>query len=191
MLMSGTLDVALRQIYLPTLLVGYRPDASHQGSDLDLQGGVVSVQDQGGTHLTSFTTLASNSVYAGGGTSSTVGSAPYRVTTVQMLDSSTSKSIPGGVAPGHDGQLTISIKVFGHLTDGTYLESPPFAFPLRVCDGCLITFPPSEMNPQLPQPNCANGSPQGDTSLVPCFTGQDTPIDCALCLSVPACNGGG
>jgi hypothetical protein len=62
-----------------------------------------------------------------------------------------------------------------------------FQFPVDVCNGCLIQFTDA---PGSPSPNCLeNASAATISDSVPCQIGQDIPIDCRLCPTLPACSG--
>jgi hypothetical protein len=71
------------------------------------------------------------------------------------------------------------------------IETQPFEFPLTVCNGCLVQFPPDSVDPVLAdvekKPNCAKAA-VGATTSVACFPGQDLPIDCRSCQGNPVCD---
>ena len=74
--------------------------------------------------------------------------------------------------------LLTRIQVSGKTLDGSPVSSGEFLFPLTVCKGCLLTFPPEAADPG--RPNCRNED--GVSGLEsPCIVGQDEPVDCRLC----------
>lgn len=68
------------------------------------------------------------------------------------------------------------------------IVSPVFTFPIRLCLGCLVTFPIESDQASLPGPDCC-GFSRGDDG---CYPGQDDTYSCRLCtFSVPEiCNFG-
>jgi len=82
-------------------------------------------------------------------------------------------------------RLTAEVKFFGVTTSGTDVESNTFVYPVVVCRGCLLQFPPEASDPLITEANCRaplvdeeGNSVEVDT---PCYPGQDDPVDCRLC----------
>jgi hypothetical protein len=83
-------------------------------------------------------------------------------------------------------RLTSVVKVVGKTLGGTAVESGEWRFPLTVCYGCLIGFPPEASDPNQTRPNCDRPAGTGTTVAAPCILGQDDAVDCRICkLSVP------
>jgi hypothetical protein len=187
---SGTLDLDLRDQYSAPLLIG-NGDAGPVGTidtnaeDVELQGASIAVTDARGNPLGSFTSLATGYVYA------PIGGTPgYSVLQVTILDSMTGESLKGMVSPGHDARVVASLEVFGSTRSGVRVQSDTFAFPIDVCEGCLVSFAPEDMDPSLPEPNCANWQQAASGPMtVPCVMGQDTAVDCSECQQFPVCHG--
>ena len=99
---------------------------------------------------------------------------------------------PSPRADSLDRSLLLTLTAFGETSSGSEFEAPPFTFPVRVCCGCLLTFPPESRAPESVHrsPNCDQGSaPQGPAN---CALGQDLPVDCRLCSgSNPRCQPAG
>jgi hypothetical protein len=182
---SGSLDVALRTVYQAELLVGNQAiplgDPNKPVTEtarIRIEGGIVRITDVNTKTLFSYTTNTSGTVDPQSGTSP-----GFASINLQVLDSATVQ----GVAPtslGSTVRLISNIRIFGHTLGGQYVESDEFPFPVDICFGCLIAFPASG--------SClgAMASTGMTSSLpVPCFAGQDQPVDCALCQSIPACQG--
>jgi hypothetical protein len=190
---SGVLDVDLRNSYFAWYLVGNQMVAEANSQQLQtetsiitIQGAVVRITDASGVQLNTFTRLASATVNPASGT--TPGYAPVGV---EILDSTTVSGLQGSVAGGGTARVVTYTKFFGTTLGGKSVESDEFAFPVDVCQGCLIRFSAADINPNAQTPNClGNGSAGSSASSLPtpCFPGQDLPIDCSQCLSVPACN---
>jgi hypothetical protein len=114
-----------------------------------------------------------------------------------VIDSSTVAAVKQANAmqlgPRHGNvRVVVHVRFFGSTLDGTPVESDEFEFPVDICQGCLIQFSPADIDPRLPAPNCA-GNPAAAGSpvqaAVPCVPGQDLPVDCSQCPSVPDCHG--
>jgi hypothetical protein len=68
------------------------------------------------------------------------------------------------------------VEVFGDTIGGLEVESADFAYVIRVCEGCLVQFPPAAVSDMG---LCELGTDQNPE--VPCFLGQDTDVDCRAC----------
>jgi hypothetical protein len=111
---------------------------------------------------------------------------------VTIIDAAATATIRGHVSANMTARLVAHVTVLGTTRTGLAVQSDEFVFPVDVCDGCLVTFSPSDVDPMLPEPNCAGNPALGGSSTnlpVPCVLGQDTPVDCVDCLSVPVCRG--
>jgi hypothetical protein len=74
------------------------------------------------------------------------------------------------------------VKVFGRTLGGMSVESGEWRFPINVCYGCLVVFPPEANDPKvMPQPNCGLSAVTGTSVVHPCIVGQDDTIDCRVC----------
>ena len=70
---------------------------------------------------------------------------------------------------------------------GSAMSSPEYQFPVRVCNGCLVSFATGNDPVQPVQPNCYKPAPAD--MHVPCAIGQDEQVPCELCVaSRPACD---
>lgn len=187
---SGVIDVALTNQYYAHFLLGNQmvPESNSQQlqtetSTIHVEGAVVRITDAAGNQLNTFTRLSSSTVYPASG--STPGYAPIGLT---ILDSNTVDSLKGQTAGGSTVRVVTYVTFFGHTLGGKYVESGEFDFPIDICNACLIAFSAQDINPLYSLPNClGNGSAQ--TNLpTPCAPGQDAYVDCATCLTNPACN---
>ncbi len=196
-LSQGTLDVGLSDEYLAPMLIGNQIATQTsqtlqrtETSRVEIQGAIVRITDAVGNQLASYTTLTSTTVGPGSGTQP-----GYEPIFVTVLDPATATSLGGSLAPGASHRVITYTRVFGQTLGGEHVESNEFEYPITVCYGCLVQFPPANVNPLDPQPNCngAGAAGGGAASAAPCFFGQDQPVDCSLCAySNPAvCNPGG
>lgn len=71
------------------------------------------------------------------------------------------------------------IRPFGHTMGGIPIDGATWTFPLTVCCGCLVTFPPDANADEATHagPDCNAGAP----STQACNIGQDDPVDCRYC----------
>lgn len=73
---------------------------------------------------------------------------------------------------GVGSQINVRIVLEGQLADGTLVQSNEFWYPLNICNGCLVYFPP-DVDPRQLQENIT----------VPCAPGQDDGVDTRLCYA--------
>jgi hypothetical protein len=78
------------------------------------------------------------------------------------------------------GYVLAEIKAFGKTLGGQEVESNVYRFPIEVCFGCLVTFPPSEIDTDT---MLCRGSTGSETTVAPCFWGQDTQVVCSACAA--------
>jgi len=71
---------------------------------------------------------------------------------------------------GAGAEITIRMRVVGLLADGTEVQSNEFWFPLTVCNGCLVYFPP-RVDPRRLE----------EQLTPPCVPGQDDGVDTRIC----------
>lgn len=186
-LMLGVMDLAFTREYWGGLLVGNqlvgRGSADvlrAETSRFRAEGAEVEIETTGGELVNSFTVPVSGFADPGRGTEPGWG-----VVHAVLIDGATGEALASSFAEGQRspvvGRVVVVVKVYGRTLGGQELETGEFRFPINVCYGCLVSFPPDATDPLLPTPNCANvGSASAD---LPCFLGQDEPVDCRLCQS--------
>jgi hypothetical protein len=190
-LSRGTLDTAFRSEYDAEFLVANQlvtesnpNQVQTETSNINIQGAIVRDTDAAGNQLDSFTSLTSGTVYAAVG-----GTPGYAVSSATVISQ---KAIQGaGNLAGGVKTLVGYVKFYGHTLGGDYIESNVFEFPVDICNGCLVQFSASDIDPCYAAPNClnaANGMATQATNTIPCVIGQDTAVDCSQCLSSPLCN---
>jgi len=187
-LAQGLLDVGARDTYLVQLLVGNQmiqrgdPTAPRAESNrVHLDGAVVRVTDEKGADLSSFTSVASGFVDVSSGNQPSYGFAG-----LTALDANATKNL--NVATGGIKLVIANMKVFGKTLGGVDVESAEWAFPIRVCNGCLIDFT-AGTDPAISAQNCKNkSSTTTSTDTQPCVAGQDEITPCRFCLDHAACN---
>ena len=188
---SGTLDLAFRTEYTAALLVGNQLVARGNSSQLrtetsrvELEGAVVRLEGSAGTVWGPFTVPGSGFI------DPATGSNPaYGLTEAILIGSAYGNALVQEGVLRRDRtvrRFTSVVKVIGKTLGGTAVESGEWRFPLTVCYGCLISFPPEASDPKLTRPNCDLPAGTGTTVAAPCILGQDDVVDCRVCkLSVP------
>lgn len=94
------------------------------------------------------------------------------------------------VAIRHSVQFQLGITLNGRTQDGTTVESNEFIFPVRVCNGCLVNYPPEAVDTTQAVPNClllgtADGEDLPGAERSTCQTpGTDNVfVDCRECAA--------
>ena len=192
-LFEGTFDVGVRDNYFAVVLVGSQmlqrgdpASARAEPNRVHLNGAVVRVTEPNGNQIAEFTSLATGFAdiqqnnNPDFGTMGIVGiDAPTAATLRGLLPNRTTTR-----------QILLNIKAFGKTLGGVDLESGEFQQPVKVCNGCLVSFSGANDPAQTPNPNClaAVGTGGATGGQLPCFPGQDEPVPCQLCQGRPACD---
>jgi hypothetical protein len=192
---SGVLDIALRDEYSPTYLIGNQsvPEVNSQQLQTEtniitVQWAVVRVTDIAGNQLSTFTWDTSTTVYPSSG--SVPGYAPVNVTVVDSNTIMNDTELLANVANQGTTRLITYVTFVGKTTGGNSIQSDEFEFPVDVCSGCLINFSAADENTLRPLPNCLFGAQMAASSIPsPCVIGQDAVVDCSQCLGFEACHG--
>ncbi len=119
-------------------------------------------------------------VYANGGSTALVFPAVDRATYDFVADSWReilgTRTIDQLCASPIMSKILLRIRVTGVTSGGTDVETPYFLYPIYMCCGCSIYYPPDAM--------CSETDSGGDE--VPCQPGQDGWTDCRMCVqSIP------
>lgn len=188
---TGTLDLAFGVGYQADFLVGSqlvargdRLRARAETDRVELQGAEVRIEDASGNEVRGFRSVPSSGSIDPG----TDVTPSFGLMNVTLLDTNFIFPYAGVIqATGPKTFLTYS-RAYGTTTGGTFVESGEFLFPINVCWGCLITFPPDANDPGgASQPNCDNTMATSSTTT--CSPGQDSLVDCRVCqTTVPAAN---
>lgn len=199
--LSGVLDVSLRLEYDATLLVGSQlvdqadpTTLKTETSKIQLYATDVQVLDEDGNVYTyvdgtgaqksaEFSTPSAGFVNAATG-----GQSAFGLIGATLIDYNTAADLRAQLnQPSRpERSLVASVVVHGRTLGGNELVTAPFTFPIRVCYGCLVTFPPDaiEDNPKYPPINCRNSQAATDDNAGGCRLGQDEPVPCTLCKSI-------
>lgn len=188
--LEGVMDLAFTRQYTAGLLIGNQL-VERGSSDLlraetsrfRAEGAEVEIETTAGDLLQSFTVPVSGFADPGSGTSPGWG-----VVSAVLIDSETGAGLASGFTQGERssvvGRVVVVARVFGRTIGGQEIESGEFRFPISVCYGCLVSFPPEATDPLQTRPNCANTGEGASNVDAPCAMGQDDPVDCRLCQSM-------
>jgi hypothetical protein len=174
-LFTGTADLGVRDDYRLTVLV-QSVDKTVATSISDAH---VTVTETDGTLIREFTQTTAGFVEAGG----------YGLASFIGIDAPTRDLLLGSVPTR---QVTHTVVVHVELTGtdpatGSSAGSPEFQFPVKVCNGCLVSFATGNDPGSSVQPNCLK--PVASDIHLPCATGQDEQVPCELCVGArPACD---
>jgi hypothetical protein len=179
-LLEGTLDLGVRDSYTAILLIGNQliqrgdPLAVRvESSRIHLNGAVVRVTNPDGSEIHEFTSMATG--FADPENNNQPG---YGIVAVTAIDTETKNRLQGAVAGGTTKLVVAVIRVFGTTLGGEDIESGDFNLPIRVCNGCLVSFSGDCATPLLDT---------GSATGLPCSVGQDEATPCQLCYGRPAC----
>jgi hypothetical protein len=75
--------------------------------------------------------------------------------------------------------LVIRIRIVGKTTGDRDIDTPYFYFPITVCCGCTVFFPPDAFDSIVGLHDCLGE--EGTETEPPCFLGQDKNVDCRQC----------
>ena len=187
---SGTMDLTVARSYRMNLFVenlmnesganslGTATGGAYEGNRVTFTNAVVSVI--GPPNLV--TQLPENQQIPISGTLEPGGSAVVQLDVIgATLGQQLSAEIPfrGTVVP-----LRAQVQFTGLTTSGTEVFSNVFNYPLDVCRGCLLEFPPESVSEADPLPNCL-ATPEDSTELPSdCAAGQDSELDCRVCRNI-------
>lgn len=191
-LFSGRLDVGVRDNYQAVLLVGNQligrgdPDTLRAESNrVHIEGAIVTVTNPDGSVISEFTAPG-----AGVADPQSNNAPDYGVFAVTLIDAPTVATLKASLPDCVKVVRTViaKVKAVGTTLGGHQLESGEFAFPISVCNGCLVDFSSGNDPAVDPQPNCAKPFDSSAATTLPCVVGQDEAVPCQLCRSSPACN---
>jgi len=183
LLLDGLLDVALSPEYEGTLLVGNlltprgdKPNLRTETMIANITGAEVHLYTDTGDpdpDSPEFTVPASGVIRP-----ESSGDPGFGVLTATIIPAATGIRLAGELSSPAEVRTRVAvIRVFGKTVGGIDIESAPFNYVIRVCEGCSIEFPADAIS-------TTDGSCFGavtDDQQLPCRFGQDQSIDCRLC----------
>ncbi len=183
---EGALDLSLARSYSGALLVasqltqrGSREQLRTETARLRLEGAEVTLSDAFDRPLAvspnPFSTPATGLVNPASGT--TPG---FAAMFADFIPASVSTQVSNAV--GGDGQVIAKIRVFGTTLGGQYVESGSYTYPIRICHGCLISYPSDANGAAAGTPYTCTGMAQTSDTPV-CILGQDDVAPCTQCAN--------
>jgi hypothetical protein len=185
---SGIVDVALRPEYEATLLVGSQLTPRGDKGNLRTETMIATItgaevhlyRDTGELDGAPFTVPATGVIRP-----EASDDAGFGIITATLIPAATGISIAAELtSPAEISTRIAEVIVFGRTIGGLEIESSPFSYVIRACEGCLIEFPVAAYEAMTG--SCTAGATEDIAS--PCRFGQDDSVDCRLCSgSNPAC----
>jgi hypothetical protein len=180
----GLVDGALTDAYAPEMLLGStlipqgnatQPDS--ETARIEVQGAQVRVVDP-----VDNSEWMNNTVLTSGIIEPASGTAPsYTAISATLMDA---KAVAHFTPPV--GQATklavVYVSFYGQTLGGQSVESNQFQFPVDVCAGCLVYFPPGAK-----AQNYCSGAVASTGTAHACVTGQDQSVDCQVCYPLAVC----
>jgi len=181
LLAGGTMDLEFIQSYTGFVLVGNqltergsREQIRTETSRVALRGAEVTLTTLDGKKLGNYSTVGTGFVDA------SAGDVPaYAAMSVNIIPSALGSKLEVGA-------VVAKIRVFGDTLGNIAVTSSELDFPIRICRGCLVTYPTSAADPSVPVGSsykCTTAASSTDTATEapPCIPGQDDPFPCTAC----------
>jgi hypothetical protein len=184
MLFRGLLDVGLAAEHRGVLLVGNQlvrrgnnATLRTETSRIQLSSADVEVFDALGGSLGAFSVPVSG--FADPGSASEPG---FGAAQVVMVDSaSATAALAGGKGPV---EVVASVILHGETLGGVAVDAGEWRYPIDICNGCSVFFPPGSDDPaNFPIADCNIL----DDATFNCHSGIDSATDCRSCPGVAAC----
>ncbi len=181
----GYLDTAFTSTYTGFLLVGNqlvargsRTQIRTEPNRITIRGAVVTISNPAATGAAfSFSTTATGFV------DPSLGDTPgYGLVAVDLIPGVNNVTVGGQPYLPTNGEVIVTVSVFGDTLGGTSITSSSLTFPIKICYGCLVSFPSKALDPLI-KTRCTGDPP----TTTPCTFGQDAAVDCRLCVGNPAC----
>jgi hypothetical protein len=182
MLPGGIMDVRFTQSYTAFLLVGNqltqrgsREQLRTETSRISLRGAEVTLTTLDGKAIGNYSTVGTGFVHNASGDVPS-----YAAMAVNIIPSALATSD----AVLNAGTVLAKIRVFGDTLGNVPITSSELDFPIRVCDGCLVTYPSTAADPAAPAGTykCSTAASTVTTDEArPCVVGQDQSFPCTAC----------
>lgn len=179
---TGFLDVALALDYDASLLVGNQMTPRGDKANLrteaavaTITGAEVQLLDDQGALTTEFTVPATGVIRPDGSDDPGLG-----IINVALIPASAGEELffDPVLQSSRNAVLTrvAQVSVFGETIGGVEVESAVMTYVIKVCRGCLVSFPTEAVNAEG---NCVLGGDRAPAGT--CRFGQDEAVDCRLC----------
>lgn len=179
MLGYGVLDVGLKLDYDASLLVGSqltpradKPNLRTETMITVVSGAEVHLFDDEGQPVLEFTVPASGVIQPDEGAA-----AGFGIINATLIPQTRGERLRTELLPGQSVTQVAEVSVFGKTVGGLELESAKLRYVIKVCLGCLVSFPTEALSAG----QCTRVDEAPDD--IPCNAGQDAAVDCRLCAS--------
>jgi hypothetical protein len=189
LLAGGIMDVAFRTSYAAFVLVGNqltqrgsREQLRTETSRIALRGAEVTLTTVDGKTLGNYSTIGTGFVNAA------AGDVPaYGAMSVDIIPS----ALGANAAVTGANTVVAKIRVFGDTLGNKSITSSELDFPIRICNGCLVTYPADARDPAAAGGayKCtSSASTTTSAAAPPCILGQDEAFACTECSAAyPLC----
>lgn len=179
---GGSVDLAFAPGYAASILLGNqlvsRANAATlrtETSRVSLYEAVVRLTDSEGNDLADGTFFQPLAGFLNPGTGS---EASYGNVAVTLIDGQTATTLRSQLMTKNDRMEVIAnVIIHGETLGNIEVETDEWAFPITVCNGCSVYFPPAADDPSTAAVDC-------DVRMeapVYCRPGMDTGTDCRAC----------
>lgn len=183
MQLGGVLDISIASTYTAALIVGnqmaQRGDKSNLRSEtsrVNLRGAEVRLENADGSVIQEFTVPGT-----GFATINQSQQPGYGVIGITVIPGSVAAGLSGEVPPfGGSKTVVANIRVFGDTLGGHELTSSELTYPVQVCNGCTIDYPPEAISEDG---ECIITGQSLGSNSTSCYLGQDGTTDCRRCRS--------
>lgn len=178
LLLAGVLDVGLKLDYDATLLVGSQltPRADKENLRTEtmvtvIHGAEVHLFNDTGEQVTAFTVPASGVIRP-----DPSDDAGFGIINATLIPQTTGQALAEQLTRGRVITQVAEVTVFGKTVGGLEVQSAALRYVIKVCLGCLVSFPTVALGPTG---SCDKLLEQ--SAEAPCFFGQDATVDCRTC----------
>jgi hypothetical protein len=178
---QGVLDVYFSEGYVAAVQVGNqltqqgnREKTRTETSRLRLEGAIGTVFDvNGGEHP--FEAIATGFAHPASGTEPGLAAIFVNLVNSEMIAALRDTE-------GY-GMIVVRFRVYGTTLGGKEIESGDFDYPIYVCNGCLVDYPPEADDTAVTGYQCGASADAGSEDTI-CYYGQDQRFSCTACASV-------
>lgn len=180
----GVLDLSLADGYVAAVQVGNqvtqqgnRDKLRTETSRIHLEGATGSVFTVDGQEL-DFEVIGTGFVHPAAGTDPGLAAMFVNIVTSEQIQTLRD------AGPDAWGTMVVRFRVYGTTLGGKEIESGEYDFPISVCDGCLIQYPPAANSAPSGMPYECGLAAEDAEEVNVCYFGQDQRLNCTECAAV-------
>ncbi len=181
-LSQGVLDYGFADGYVAAVQVGNqltqqgnRDKLRTETSRIHLQGARGTAYDVSGGG-TDFEAIATGFVHPAAGTEPGLSAMFVNLVSPDALTA---------IAAGGEGTIVVRFRVYGTTLGGKEIESGDYDYPIFVCNGCLVDYPISALDPTaMPGTYLCGATAETTVEEKVCYYGQDQRFPCTACVAI-------